>query len=168
MKERSFVRRNKRVLLNELTNLVAVRQEDSDDISPALSEISDQIAPEVPESEWNAFQKAGWVLRERPSEEDPSATPHAQVFVKSGGRLALGTNELTVQFKDDIPEAEANTALEPFGSRVVERLTFAPGLFRVAVANSSGDDAVEVANKLSDSGLVQFAEPELIEVISHR
>ena len=54
------------------------------------------------------------------------------------------------------------------GGRVVEQLTFAPGLFRVEVTDQAKGDALDVANQLTDSGLVQFAEPELIEELGQR
>jgi len=165
MRERSYVQRNKRVELREITDLVALRKEDARGEETGESHIPEQLAPEVPESQLRAFENAGWVFQEKGAEEEArDDAPKAQVFVKSGGRLALGTNVLTVQLKEMRTKEEADAALAPYGCRVIESLTFAPGLFRVAVEDTSEGDAVDVANKLLNSGLVEFAEPELIEV----
>jgi len=51
---------------------------------------------------------------------------------------------------------------------VIERLTFAPGLYQVAVTEQAERDAVDTANELMDSGRVKFAEPVLIEVMGTR
>ncbi|HEY0172431.1 MAG TPA: hypothetical protein VGB98_15520 [Pyrinomonadaceae bacterium] len=168
MRERSFVQRNKRVQLREVTELVALRKEDAGGGPPGGGRPPEQIAPDVPESQVRAFEKAGWVFQEKAAEGARDAAPGAQVFVKSGGRLALGTNTLTVQIKGKPSEEEANAALAPYGCRVVETLSFAPGLFRVAVVEPSEQDALDAADRLSNSGLVEFAEPELIEVTGHR
>lgn len=176
MKERSFVRRNKRVQLRELTELVALRKEDAGGGARGRSRLPGQLARDVPQAQVRAFEKAGWVFRERGADAEREAAPdaqasapQAQVFVKSGGRLALGTNALTVQLKGEPTEEEANAALAPYGCRVVESLSFAPGLFRVAVDGAAaGGDALDAAERLSDSGLVEFAEPELIEVTGPR
>lgn len=166
MRERSYVRRNKKVQLRELTELVAMRKENAGGRGLSEEEITAQIAPDISKEQLRAFENAGWVFRERNPEE--SRDEEAQVFVKSGGRLALGTNVLTVQFNDNPSEEEANAMLRPYGCRVVEGLSFAPGLFRVAVVDPSQGDAVDAADRLLKSGLVQFAEPELIEVFGHR
>jgi hypothetical protein len=174
MKERSFVQRNKRVKMRELTDLVALRKEDAGGDARGRSRLPEQLASDVPQAQVRAFEKAGWVFQERGAgaEEaaaaDAPAPPQAQVFLKSGGRLALGTNVLTVQLKGKPTEEEANAALAPYGCRVVESLSFAPGLFRVAVEGEAGGDALDAAERLSDSGLVEFAEPELIEVTGPR
>lgn len=167
MRERSFVQRNKRVQMREITDLVALH-EDADKATARGSSIPAEIASYIPKSQLGAFEQAGWVFQERGSAEFEENRPQAQVFVKSGGRLVLGTNILTIKFRDDLSEEAANERLRAYGSRVVERLTFAPGLFRVAVIDPAKGDAVDVANQLLDSERVEFAEPELIEMIGHR
>jgi hypothetical protein len=166
MRERSFVQRNKRVDLQEVTELVATRADGERADLPAESRIPEAVAAEVPEQQVRAFEKAGWVFREPSAERTSEKT--AKVFVKSGGRLALSTGRLTVQFPGEPSEEEANEKLRPFGARVVERLTFAPGLFQVALSEEAEGDAVDVANRLVTSGMVTFAEPELIEEMGAR
>jgi hypothetical protein len=168
MEERSFVQRNKPVVLREMTDVAAFREEGGAKRAPATGSTADVIAREVPASQVRAFEEAGWTFGERPAGEPPADAPQAKVFVKADGRLALGTNLLTVQFREDVSEEQANEMLQPYGCHVVKRLTFAPGLFQVAVTDPSRGDAIEVANQLQTSGLVKFAEPELIEVTGPR
>lgn len=163
------VQRNKRVQLQELTDLVATRKQGAQEQTSGASNLAAESAPDVPSSQFNAFERAGWVFQERRPDEDGSAsTSHAKVFVKSGGWLALSTNILTVKFKDDLTDEEANARLASYGCRVLDRLTFAPGLFRVALTPQARGDVLDVANELSDSGLVEFTEPEIIEVTGPR
>jgi hypothetical protein len=169
MKERSFVQRNKRVVLRELTDVVAFRKGGESGPAPAIGSTPDLTARGVPAAQVRAFELAGWVFRERPPSELPGGVPQAKVFLKEDGRLALGTNLLTVQFREeDVSEEQANVILQPYGCQVVQRLTFAPGLFQVTVTDQARGDAIEVANQLVASGLVEFAEPQLIEEMGPR
>jgi len=168
MRERSFVQRNKRVQLWELTDVVALREEDDTQRSHRKSHIPKAIPADVPASQWHAFEKAGWVFQERSSGELPEGVPQTKVFVKPGGRVVLGTNQLTIQLPNDPSEEQTNRLLQPYGCRVVERLKFAPGLFQVALAEQAQGDALDVANQLVEAGLATFAEPVLIEAIGPR
>jgi len=168
MIERCFVRRNRAVQLHELTDLVAVRAQATPDAPRLESTIPESVARQLSGSQVEAFEQAGWAFQEPSSRELPEDAPRAKVFVKPDGRLALSTNTLTVQLRDDPSKEEANALLDPYGCRVLEQLTFATGLFRVAVTDQAQGDALDVANQLMDSGLVEFAEPELIEEIGQR
>jgi hypothetical protein len=168
VQERWFTQRNKRVQVQELTDWVALQEGSRTRRTRSTRSILEAIAPDVPASQLVAFEDAGWVFQERSSRELPEGVPRAKVFVRPGGRLALGTNFLTVQFPDDPTEEQANALLQPYGCRVVERLTFAPGLFQVAVTDQARGDTLDLANQLADSGLVKFAEPVLIEAMGPR
>src|SRR5215207_10088748 len=168
MQERSFVQRNKQVQLQELTDVVAVREDEAARRTHPPSSPPAAIAAAVPTEQLQAFESAGWVFQERSARELPGDVPQARVFVKSGGRLALGTNRLTVQLPGDPSEEEANAVLQPYGCQVASRLAFGPGLFEVACTDHARGDTVDVANQLADSGLVKFAEPELIEATGPR
>jgi hypothetical protein len=168
MRERSFVQRNKRVQLWELTGVVALREEDDTQRSRRKRQIPKAVATDVPASQWQAFEKAGWVFQERSAGELPAGVPQAKVFVKPGGRVVLGTNQLTIQLPDDPSEEQANAMLQPYGCHVVERLKFAPGLFQVAITEQAQGDTLDVANQLVEAGVAKFAEPVLIEAISSR
>ncbi|MBM3456978.1 MAG: hypothetical protein FJX77_00365 [Armatimonadetes bacterium] len=168
MRERSFVQRNKRVSLRELTDLVALRPPGEQE-KRAAGRIPEAMAAEVPEAQVRAFERAGWVFQERDArDETPTGSSRATVFVKPGGRLALGTNTLTVQLQGDPSDEEAAAILKPFGVELLQRLKFAPGLFRAAVMDGARGDTVDLANELVETGIVRFAEPELIEGLGGR
>ena len=162
------MQRNKQVHLRELTDVVAVREDAGTRSGPSKNTPQETIHPEVPASQVQAFENDGWVFQQRSAREVPQGGPQAKVFVKSGGRLALGTDLLTVQFPEERSEEEANAVLQPYGCRVAQRLTFAPGLFQVTCTDQARGDIVDVANQLADSGLVKFAEPELLEASGPR
>lgn len=168
MQERTYVQRNREIQVREVTDLVALRAEDDPQGASAEAAAVAALPAEVPESQVRAFQDAGWVFRERSAQALPEGIRQAKVFVRPDGRLALSTAMLTVQFREDVSPEQANTLLKPYGSRVAERLTFAPGLYRIAVNDPAAGDALEVASRLIDSGLVKFAEPDLIEEIGRR
>jgi hypothetical protein len=172
MRERSYIQRNKRVQLWEVPEVVALQPKQGGKTrrrrGSSQAKSADVLPSDVPQSQVRAFESAGWVFQDRSSAELPAGVEHAKVFVKPGGRVALGTNLLTVQLPGEPSEDKANEVLEPYGVQVAERLTFAPGLFQVAITDPSAGDALEVANRLVDSGLVTFAEPVLIEATGHR
>ena len=164
MQDRSYVQRKKQVRLRELTDVVALRGEgDERKAQPEKRGVPEAIHPEVPAAQVRAFEDAGWTFQQRSAGAVPEAAAQAKVFVKEGGRLALGTNQLTVKFPEDVSEERANELLRPYGGEVAQRLTFAPGLFQVAVTDQGRGDLLDVANQLEESGLVEFAEPVLIE-----
>src|SRR3712207_3429358 len=115
MIERSFIRRNRAVPLHELADLVAVRAQATPEAPPLESTIPESVAKQLPNSQVEAFERAGWAFQEPSSRELPEDAPRAKVFVKPNGRLALGTNTLTVQLRDGALEEEAaNAQLKPY------------------------------------------------------
>lgn len=189
--ERSFRRYNgKEVRLHELTDLVALyppkhkatpaaamggrristsRRAGLSAKARLQSRTLDAIAPEIPLPEVRAFEDAGWVFVPAFDSDDASAEdPRAKVFVKQGGRLALSTNRLVVQFDGEPSQEQADELLRPYRCRVVETLNYAPGLFRVEVTDEAKGDTLDVANELVASGVCKFAEPELIEAVRGR
>ena len=128
----------------------------------------DNVAPEISLPQVRAFEDAGWVFVAGPEYPERPATARAKVFVRQGGRLALGTNRLVAQFQGDPSEQGADELLRPYGCRVLERLSFAPGLFRVELTEQARGDALDVADELSASGVCKFAEPEFIEMLGGR
>lgn len=167
MRERSYKQRNKKIKLKEVPNLYALHGERTEG-SSARSNITEDVAGNLPPSDLRAFENAGWVFHEGESQAIPQDAQYARVFLTKNGGLALGTNMLTVQFHGDPSEEDANALLEPYGSHVVQRLTFAPGLYQVAVDDPGQGDSLDVGNKLLSSGSVKFAEPVLIESMGHR
>jgi len=167
MQERTFQQRNKSMQVQELTDVVAVRTEKAEKGARSRGQVPEAVAAHVPEAQVNAFQDAGWEFKEA-SSDVPEGEVKAKVFVKSDGRLALGTDRLTVQLRGVDSVEEANNVLAPFGCQVIRQLTFAPGLFEVALTDESNGDAIDVANRLVESGLVEFADPNLMENIPAR
>lgn len=163
-KERSFLRRGRQVSLRELTDLIAVRSSGRE--GKSSEETRADLIREVPDPQVHAFEAAGWVFVPR-SQALPQEIPRAKVFVRPGGRLALSTGILTVKFREDLTEEEADRHLAPFGCRVIERLRFAPGFFRAQVTEPKGD-VIDVANRLIESEVCEAVEPELIEIIASR
>jgi hypothetical protein len=158
--DRMYRVRGKQVHLQELTDVVAVRSEPSADrrAPPAALE---GIAPEGALPQVRAFEQAGWAFVPRQQAHDG-----AKVYLKPGGGVALGTNRLTVRVIGKHSDQEARNVLSRNGLVVVDRLKFAPNLFVVAVP--PGQDTVEAAARLVASAEVEFAEPELIEIIPGR
>lgn len=172
--------------LLELTDLVALRRPPAEettqtggekgatrrarpDAARLTRQALDDLAPEVSLPQVRAFEDAGWVFAA--ASEHAGAEPdaaRAKVFVGRGGRLTLGTNRLFVQLHGDPSERQAGELLRPHGCRVLERLTFAPGLFRVELTARARGDALDVANELPAAGVCEFAEPELIEMTGAR
>jgi hypothetical protein len=159
--DRTYQVRGKSVRLRELTDLVAVRPQRSTDRPKLTAAALDAVAPEVPLPQVRAFEEAGWefVPRER-------AADGAKVYLKSGGRVALGTNRLHVRVASERSDEEARALLARHGLTVVDRLKFAPNLYVVEVP--AGQDALDMAGRLAASNEVEFAEPELIEIVPGR
>jgi len=158
--ERTYRMRGTQVHLQEVVDLAAVRSASTGRPRVLTAAAVGAIAPEA-ESQVRAFESAGWEFVPR-----HQAADGAKVYLKSGGRVALGTNRLTVRVAGECSDKEAAELLACHGFAVVDRLKFAPNLFVVEVA--SGRDAIEAAERLAASGEVEFAEPELIEVIPRR
>jgi len=125
---------------------------------------SDLSADEV-----QAFENAGWTFLASHRAQDFGPEVVARVFVKPGGRIALGTHRLTVKLKQTQDDSQVVQLLAKFGLRVIQQLRFAPNLYQVTMeATEPGKDALDVANELVDAGVVDFAEPEFVEVIGPR
>ena len=175
-RERCYRLRGEEVCLQELTDLVALHlpsagagETDGAGHDALPRQALDAVAPEVSLPQVRAFEDAGWVFvaAARGGERSASA-PRAKVFVGRGGRLALSTNKLVVRLPDDPSEREADELLRPHGCRVLEKLSFAPGLFRVELTGRARGDALDAANELPAAGVCEFAEPELIEMTGGR
>jgi hypothetical protein len=159
--DRTYRVRGKSVHLQELTDLAAVRSERTADRRALTASALEGIAPDVALPQVRAFEQAGWAFVPRQQAHDG-----AKVYLRPSGRVALGTNRLTVRVAGNRTDEEAQNVLGRHGVVVVDRLKFAPNLFVVAVP--AGHDPVEAAERLVASGEVEFAEPELIEIIPGR
>jgi len=158
--ERTFQRRGKQVQLQEVAGLAAVRKSQAGHRSAQVSKLLEGVSPEAA-AQLQAYQSEGW-------EFVPEAPPAqgAKVYIKSGGRVALGTNQLTVKVPEKQSPDEVSKLFDRYGLTVVDRLKWGPNMFVVEV--QAGHDPVELAAKLTESGDVVFAEPNLIELIGSR
>lgn len=184
LRRRTFQRRGKDVELRELTDFIAVRPTESKfgnsfDARARLTEHLhspelnfrplQSMASEVFLPQLTAFENRGWVFVGKDQIASlPFEVQEAKVFIKPDGRLALSVNKLVVKLHDDPKKAEADLTLKPFGCQTLDRLSFAPGLFRVELHKSGPSDVLDVADQLVRSGVAEFAEPELIEALSER
>lgn len=129
----------------------------------------ESVAPGVLPQEVRAFEDAGWrFVKPEEAVQYGTGTVAAKVFVKPGGRLALGTDRLTVKLKGTDDTKIAQTILDRYGLRVLTALKFAPGLYQVGIDTSGTKDALDIADELMKSGVVEFAEPEFVEALGPR
>jgi hypothetical protein len=182
IRERSFVRRGRRVHLRELTDWVALRPPQGkvprteSDAGPTLpgrdlsaTDLLDRAETEVPLSQIRAFGDAGWTFVPRASADGLDGNVRsAKVYIDPSGRLLLCADTLTVRFRDDISMKRADDFLKDYGCRVLEKLGLAPGLFRLALTEDARGDALDVAEELQQSPTIDFAEPEFIERLGAR
>ena len=157
--DRVYPLRGKEVHLQEVTDFVAVRNEPT--VKPLRfrtleSEVVDEALPQI-----RALRNAGWKFVPR-----QEAAEGAKVYLKSGGRVALGTNRLTVRVAGEHSLDEARELLQRRGLKILNQLKYASNLFSVAVP--PGHDVLEESTRLATSGDFEFAEPELIEVVPGR
>lgn len=158
--DRTYQVRGRQVYLRELADLAAVRSAQADSRSSTAG-VLESLAPEVDLPQVRAFEDAGWSFVARDKARDG-----ATVYLRPNGRLALGTNRLTVRVTGTHSAEEAEAFLAQEGVQVIDRLKFASNLFVVEVP--SGHHPLEAAANLTSSNEVEFAEPELIEIIPHR
>ncbi len=165
---RFFYRRGKKVPVTRLENIVAVQADSASRSSAAF----DEARPERANAEeLEAFAAAGWrFVRSSPEAGARSAAsesePVGQVFQEPNGHLLIGGGTLIVQFRPDLQPRTARAELERRGLRIVRELAFAPNQYQVEVP--PGQDLLEVANALQESGKTIAAEPEFIEFIGQR
>jgi hypothetical protein len=156
--KRTYRLRGREVQVDELADLRAIRKGGH---SRRLTSNPDRDVPPEAESQLRAFEQAGWAV-----------VPRSQVnegfkfYIKRGGRVALATDRLTVGLVSDRSQDDAEQLLGQQGFHVVDRLKMGPNLFVVQVPH--GYDTLEAANQLSSVNDVEFAEPEMIELISGR
>jgi hypothetical protein len=170
--------RGKSVQIQESTDVVAIRpglgaagrMPRKDGPRRGRRTSAAEFIPDVQPNDVKALENAGWKLV-KPDEvrQYGDGMVSAKVFVKPGGALALGTDRLTVKLKGASNAESAQHVLDPFGIRVVNALKFAPGLYEVEIASkATAKDALEVADELMNAGVVEFAEPEFLEILGPR
>lgn len=173
--ERQYYARGKKVQIEELTDVIAVKPGEED---PSLAEGLQQATvffhsrESANTEEQQAFQNAGWYFI-NPNEGSSMSFSRSsanvtvgRVFKQANGRMLIGNNLLTVQLKSDLTEQEALALLSENQLEMVNKLGFDTHLYEVKVPAEL--DFLEVSNKLQERPEFLFAEPQFIEQISSR
>jgi hypothetical protein len=161
IQNRKYQLRGREVQLQELEDLVAIRQDRTTQMHNQLVDSVEEIASDVVLPQVRAFEDAGWTFVPREQSADG-----ARVYLKKTGRVALNTGRLTVRMAPALPADQAENFLSELGYKIVDRLKMAPNLFVVEVP--TGHDPIDAADQLAKLNNVVFAEPELIEMLSNR
>jgi subtilisin family serine protease len=85
-----------------------------------------------------------------------------------GTRPVLVTDELIAEFKPEVTAAQRNALHAAHGVTVVRALTVAPNTFLLRVREPGPRGALDVANAYFESGLVRYAQPNLIKTHARR
>lgn len=72
------------------------------------------------------------------------------------------TNELVVKFKSHVTESEVNTIAQRYNLTVLRTIPYAGNAFLLRGSEAANYDLLEVAEALVQSGLVEYAEPNLV------
>ena len=70
---------------------------------------------------------------------------------------------MNVRFRPEVSRADSERLLAEQGLRIVRQMNFAPNLFLVEAALSVGDAINQIAIDLTESDLIEYAEPQLAE-----
>ena len=148
--------RGKPQQIRELADIAAIRSD-----APVKTGGLKELAPEDAISQFSRFESAGWRFISREAVKGKSE----KVYLKQNGRLAIGTDRLTVQLKPDLTHEEATAWLEAQQFGIVDQLRFGTNLFVVSTVRQ---DTTVVAQELAANDQVKFAEPEFIEALPGR
>lgn len=159
--DRMYSMRGKQVRVRELADLVAVRAERKGQKPALTGPTLESLAPGLDLPQFRALEDAGWVFVQREHVGDG-----APVYLRPSGRVALGTDRLTVRVTGSRSPQEAEEWLAEQGLEVLNRLKFASNLFVVRIP--PGRDPMSEAERLLASRQVEFAEPEMIESLTGR
>ncbi len=182
--ERYFYRRGQKVPVSEIEGVLAVQLDAASRANVRAEAFGQPIevargvafTAEAPTEELEALTSAGWVFvqpsrefaasalsaRDRPAEVQEVG----QVYQQPDGHILIGGRNLVVQLSPALSDAAARRELKKHKLTIVRPLAFAPNQFQVEVP--PGEDLLDVANTLQESGIAVAAEPEFIEHIGQR
>ena len=86
----------------------------------------------------------------------------AWVDIKSGGRLLL-TDEVIVRLKRGSPIAQAGKAFSSRGLSVARAISRVSGVYVLRLSDPKRSDPLAISRSLSQSGLVDWAEPDFVQ-----
>jgi subtilisin family serine protease len=188
MVERVYYKRDRRIEVDEISNVRAVQVSVDDRGAPrasadrfgtsAVETVRSNISMEYPEDEdpVSAFEQANWRFV-TPSDEMERAFSASEsvrdveragkVITDSSGSVAIVTNRLNVQLQPELSEEECEAILEEKNLRKLTKLNFAPNLYEVVAQGR--EDALAASVELHEED-EQFtlAEPARIAPIPQR
>jgi hypothetical protein len=183
--ERYYYARDKRITVEEIPDVVAVNLSVDERGKPkaqlrtfgtsAVESVRAVEHIDLPNDVLEAFEKANWKFL-KPShqlsramdagESIRDAEDTGKVLRREDGSVAIATNRLNVQLREDLSQEECESALDERGLRVLTILRFAPNLYEVYADGRS--DAIDTSVELHDDDRFTLAEPELVEHIPQR
>jgi thermitase len=173
--KREYIMRGKRMEIDELDQVLAVKQKDHAGAQDQALQTFGETAQLHSDGEREAFEQAGWVFVQPADDLLRAFEAHTpvrgaeavqRVFVQPSGRMMLGTDRLSVRLRPDLSEQDARAALDAQGLEVLGRLKFAPNLFEVRTA--PGTDFLQASVDLSQRPEFLFAEPQFLEHLPGR
>ena len=185
--EREYYKRDRRVVVEELPDVKAVRvSADERGVAAANAEsfgtsaaetVRSSVTTDLPADEdpVSAFERANWTFV-TPSEEMsrafsagesvPDAEEVGKVIVGRSRSVAIATNRLNVQLKPGLSEEECERILSEKNLDVLTKLNFAPNLYEVVARGR--EDALAASVELHEDERFTLAEPAFIEHIPQR
>ena len=154
---RTFIRRGKEIVLWEIVGLFASKEGEI---------LSDQewatILNRVP------FDKVRMLLDLRQFESQSWRFVYKQeddvIRVLVNNNVVLCPNTFVINFNEEMQSGDEETFLNKYDCEIIEKLEFGFNMYRV---KSSGN-VFNTINELDGLMMVEFVEPELIEVIGYR
>lgn len=169
--EREYYVRSKKVKIEELTDVIAVKpDEENTSLFRKLANTGEESANTGEKQQ--AFQNAGWYFVNPNEEINRSFNENStnfevgRVFKQANGQMLIGNNLLTVQLKPDLTEQEVMAVMSKKQLKIINKLGFGKHLYEVKVPEKL--DFIEISNELQEQKEFLFAEPQFIEQISSR
>lgn len=90
----------------------------------------------------------------------------SSALLTSSKSLLLPTGEIAARFKADLNQSAIEEKIRGMGGIIIQKLSFLPNTY--LLKPQKGGDGLDLANRLVESGLVEFASPNFIEEIPFR
>lgn len=130
---------------------------------------------DLPARNRKLFEKAGWLFVEPEARVARAAVARTNladaetvqpVLSDATGGMLVATDLVTLQFADDLSDAEAKRLLREDGFRLARRLTFGENLYEVHLPKNK--PLTEAIAELQESSRYRFVEPVLLQPITGR
>ena len=90
----------------------------------------------------------------------------SSVLLTNSKSLLLPTGEIAAKFKASLNQPAIEEKVRDIGGIIIQKLSFLPNTY--LLKPQKGGDGLDLANRLVESGLVEFASPNFIEEIPFR